>query len=324
VTRVSKLARTPVAGDIAPVRVYTGLDVQSDFGGRFPWKSRLVEVDHGVRQAVIDEGPRDAKLTFLLLHGNPTWSYLYREFIQRLSSRYRVIAPDHVGFGRSDKPRDPRWYTLDRHIGNLGSVLAELKPERVVPVMQDWGGPIGMGWATRHPESVAGLVPMNTWAFVRDPPLKMGWLFKLLVLGKGGWRRAVQKNIFVELALARSKKGRRTDEELNPYRAPFPTADDRVGIARFPQLIPETKNQGHESWATMAHIEDGIPRLREKPALICWGRKDPIFRGKTLERWQHAFARVDGPHLLADAGHYLQEDAPGPILDEIERWAAAL
>ena len=119
------------------MRIYQGLDVQSDFGGRFPWKSRLIEVDHGVRQAVVDEGPRDAKLTFLLLHGNPTWSFLYREFIRRLSPKYRVIAPDHVGFGRSDKPRDPRWYTLDRHIGNLGKVLVELKAERVVPVIQE-------------------------------------------------------------------------------------------------------------------------------------------------------------------------------------------
>jgi haloalkane dehalogenase len=306
------------------VRVYTGLDVHSDFGGRFPWKSRLIEVEHGVRQAVIDEGPRDAKLTFLLLHGNPTWSYLYREFIQRLSPHYRVIAPDHVGFGRSDKPRDPRWYTLDRHVGNLGKVLAELKAERVVPVMQDWGGPIGMGWATRNPHRVAAFVVMNTWAFVRDPPIKLPWLFKFLVLGKGGWKRCVQKNIFVEMAMARSGPNKLADAELEPYRAPFPTGDDRVGIARFPQLIPETRHQGHESWAAMAHIEDGLLKLRDKPALICWALKDPAFGKKMLERWQHTFARVDGPHLLPRAGHYLQEDAPGPILDQMERWAAAL
>jgi haloalkane dehalogenase len=86
----------------AAMRVYTGLDVWSDFGGRFPWKSRLIDVGGGVRMAVVDEGPRDAALTFLLLHGNPTWGYLYREFIRRLSPRFRVIAPDHVGFGRSD------------------------------------------------------------------------------------------------------------------------------------------------------------------------------------------------------------------------------
>ena len=306
------------------MRTYQGLDLQSDFGGRFPWKSRLVEVDHGIRQAVVDEGPRDAKLTFLLLHGNPTWSFLYREFIRRLSPKYRVIAPDHAGFGRSDKPRDPRWYTLDRHIGNLGKVLEELQAERVVPVIQDWGGPIGMGWAVRHLEKVSGVVVLNTWAFVREPPMKLPWLFKFLVLGKGGWKRIVQRNFFVEFLLARGGPRKLTDDELDPYRAPFPTADDRVGIARFPQLIPETKHQLHESWATMAQIEDGIARLRDKPALICWAKKDRAFGGRTMQRWQQAFGRVDGPHLLAQAGHFLQEDAPGPILDHIERWAAAL
>lgn len=306
------------------MRVYTGLDVHSDFGGRFPWKSRLIDVDSGVRQAVVDEGPRDAPLTFLLLHGNPTWGYLYREFIRRLSPRYRVIAVDHVGFGRSDKPRDPRWYTLERHIDNLGRVLRELQPARVVPVMQDWGGPIGMGWATRQPDRIAGLVVLNTWAFAREPPLRLPLLFKLLVLGRGGWKRSVQSNIFVEMLLAKGGPRRLTDRDLEPYRAPFPTPDDRVGIARFPQLIPETKNPFHESYAAMAFIEDHLSRLRDKPALICWALKDRAFRKVFLQRWKNLFSRVDGPHLLEGAGHYLQEDAPGAILDHIERWAAAL
>jgi haloalkane dehalogenase len=304
------------------MRVYTGLDVQSDFGGRFPWKSRLVPVDDGVRLAVVDEGPRDARTTFLLLHGNPTWAYLYREFIRRLSPKYRVIAPDHAGFGRSDKPRDPRWYSLQRHIDNLGKVLDTLEATNVVPVIQDWGGPIGMGWATQHPERVKGVVVLNTWAFVRDPRMHLPLLFRFLVLGNGGWRRAVHNNIFVEWAIGRGGPRRLTDEELAPYRAPFPTPDDRVGIGRFPQLIPQTKDQLHESWATMANIEDHLVHLREKPALIVWALKDPAFKKPQLERWRRTFAQVDGPHLLPDAGHYVPEDAPGPTLDHIERWAS--
>ncbi|HZR07444.1 MAG TPA: hypothetical protein VFA79_02600, partial [Myxococcales bacterium] len=90
------------------------------------------------------------------------------------------------------------------------------------------------------------------------------------------------------------------------------------------QLIPETRDPFHESWATMASIEDHLSRLREKPALICWALKDPAFRRPQLERWQNLFARVDGPHLLEGAGHFLQEDAPGAILEHMERWAAAL
>ena len=306
------------------MRVYRGLDPRSDFEGRFPWKSRSVEVDHGIRQAVVDEGPRDARLTFLLLHGNPTWGYLYREFIRRLSPQYRVIAPDHAGFGRSDKPRDPRWYTLERHIGNLDKVLAELGADRIVPVMQDWGGPIGMGWAVRHPQRIAGVVVLNTWAFVRDPVMKLPLVFKLLVLGRGGWRRSTQGNIFVELFMARAPRRKRIARELDPYRAPFPNPDDRVGVARFPQLIPETKNPFHESYATMAHIEERLVHVRDKPALIVWAQKDPAFGKPQLLRWSHLFTHVDGPHLLPEAGHYLQEDAPGPIVDHIERWAAGL
>jgi haloalkane dehalogenase len=198
--------------------------------------------------------------------------------------------------------------------------MKELGPAaRVVPVMQDWGGPIGMGWATRHPDQVAGVVVLNTWAFVRDPPLKLPWLFRFLVLGKGGWKRSVQSNLFVELFLG--KANRLDEERLQPYRAPFPTPDDRVGIGRFPQLIPQTRDQGHESWATMARIEDHLVHLREKPALICWAMKDPAFRKPALLRWQNLFAQVDGPHLLPKARHYLQEDAGGEILDHIERWA---
>ena len=303
------------------MRVYRGLDVQSDFGGRFPWKSRLIDVDHGVRQAVVDEGPRDAKTTFLLLHGNPTWGYLYRNFVGPLSREHRVIVPDHVGFGRSDKPRDPRWYTLPRHVASLGRLLDALEATNVVPVLQDWGGPIGLGWAVKQPSRVKGVVVLNTWAFVRDPPMKLPFVFKFLVLGKGGWKRVVQRNLFVELLLARGGPKRRTEEELQPYRAPFPAPDDRVGIARFPQLIPEAKNLFHESWPAMAEIEDGLKRLRDKPALIVWAMKDRAFGKAQLLRWQRIFADVDGPHLLPEAGHFPQEDAPEEIVGQIERWA---
>lgn len=306
------------------MRIYEGLDVQSDFGGRFPWKSRLVEVAPGVRMAAVDEGPREARLTFLLLHGNPTWGYLYREFIRALSLEHRVIAPDHVGFGRSDKPRDPAFYTLERHVANLGVLLDALDPGRVVPVVQDWGGPIGMGWAVRNPDKVRGVVVLNSWAFVRRPPLRLPLLFRLLLLGRGGWKRIVQNNFFVEQVLSRAAARRLAGVELAPYRAPFPAPGDRVGVARFPQLIPETANQAHESWAAMAAIEDGLRLLREKPALVCWADRDPAFRGPALARWQEVFAQLDGPHHLPRAGHYLQEDEPQALLGHLTRWARAL
>src|SRR5215467_5450232 len=298
------------------MRIYTGLDVNSDFGGRFPWKSHFV--DHGgVKQAYVDEGPRNTGETFVCLHGNPTWSFLYREFIKHLSKTCRVIAVDHVGFGRSDKPRDPAYYTIERHVENLERLLSEVGAHNVIPILHDWGGPIGMGWATRHPEHVAGVVILNTTAFVHDPVPNLPRLFKLLT---GGWKRAVENNFFVEMFLARVGTARRmTKEDLDPYRAPFPTPDDRMGVARMPNIW-EGGHPGYETYVSAVATEAALLTLHEKPALICWALSDRAFRRRHLARWQSVFANVDGPHLLPKARRFLQEDAAPEILDHIARW----
>jgi pimeloyl-ACP methyl ester carboxylesterase len=302
-------------------RVYEGLNLESDFQGQFPWRSHRIDVGGGIRQAVVDEGPRAAPVTFVLLHGNPTWGFLYRKFVTVLAEEYRVVVPDHVGFGRSDKPLDPAYYTLERHIANLTLTLERLNVNRAVLVMQDWGGPIGMGWATRHVDRVGGFVVMNTWAFVERPPLKLPWLFKLLVLGKGGWKRATQRNLFTEMFLIR---GSRLDTATaDAYRAPHPTPAERIGIARFPQLIPETANPAHESRRTMATIESALPSIADRPALLMWAQKDRAFNALQLERWRTLFGNLDGPHLLPAAGHFLQEDAPDEIVPRLRAWADA-
>lgn len=306
-------------------RRYPHLDVRSDLGGAFSWSSKYVDVGDGVRQAYIDEGPRDAPLTFLLLHGNPTWSFLYRKFIPPLAADHRVIAIDHVGFGRSDKPRDPDYYTLERHIANLGTTLEHLKVRNVVPVMQDWAGPIGMGWATRNPDRVAGVVVLNTWAFVRDPPTKLPLVYRFLFQGRAGWNRLVRKNFLVETVMGGTRTNRKlAPAELDAYRAPFPLPEDRVGMARMPQLVPEAHTPDHESFGTMAAIEDALPLLRDKPALIVWARGDVVLRKAPLERWTRVFSQIDGPHLLRDARHFLQEDAPDEIVAHMQRWAAGV
>jgi haloalkane dehalogenase len=300
------------------MRIYTGLDVTSDFGGRFPWTSQFVDYD-GVRQAYVDEGPRDAAVTVLCLHGNPTWGFLYREFIRRLATRQRVIAVDHVGFGRSDKPRDPAYYTIERHVANLEHLLSAVDANHVIPIIHDWGGPIGMGWATRHPEDVAGVVVLNTTAFVKDLVPNLPWLFQLLA---GGWRRAVDNNFFVEWFVGRLGTVRKmTKEDLDPYRAPFATLTDRMGMARMPNIW-EGGNPGHETYAGAVATEAGLPHLRDKPALICWALRDRAFKQRHLARWQRVFTSLDGPHLLPNAAHFLQEDAAPEILDHIERWLA--
>lgn len=299
-------------------RVYEGLALDSDFGGLFPWKSRHTTVDGKNKMAYVDEGPEDAPLTFLCIHGNPTWGFLYREFIKRLSKNHRVVVPDLIGFGRSDKPREPEYYTLDQHIENLTQFVERLKLKNVVLVIQDWGGPIGLGYATRNSGDIAGIVVLNTWAFVSEQGgVHLPWLFKRLMLGKGGWRRATRKNMFVELLLV---KGQRLGaHEANAYRAPHPTPEDRIGIARFPQIIPEIGETKHESYATLKKIEGNLGLLALKPTLIVWPMKDVAFRKAQLVRWQHVFPN-HVLHRLEGAKHYAQESHSQEILDQIEPW----
>lgn len=168
-------------------RVYTGLDPNSDFGGLFPWKSRKTTVDGKNKMAFIDEGPENAPLTFLLVHGNPTWGFLYREFIRRLSKTYRVVVPDMIGFGRSDKPREPTYYTLDQHIKNLTQLASRLNLKNIVLVVQDWGGPIGLAYATKNAQHIAGIVILNTWAFVSEQGgVQLPWFFRLSSWAQAG------------------------------------------------------------------------------------------------------------------------------------------
>lgn len=308
---------------MARVRTYEGIDLHGDFGGRFPFKTQYHEHEDGVRQAYLDEGPRNGPATFLLCHGNPTWSYEWRDFVLPLAERFRVVVPDHVGFGRSDKPTDPAYYTLEKHIQNLEALVTGLKLKNVVPAIHDWGGPIGMGYATSHAQDVAGVAVLNTWAFVARPAMRLPWFFRKLVLGKGGWHRVVRRNVFVEFIMPRVTHRRLADHDLDPYRAPFPTPQQRVGIGRFPQLIPETHHPRHESWNTMAAIEEALPMLSEKPAVIVWGLRDIAFRKPTLDRWMEVFPHHDGPHKLPKAAHYLQEDAADEIVGHLRRWADA-
>ena len=303
-------------------RVYEGLNVDSDLGGLFPWKSKKLLADGKNKMAFVDEGPKDATLTFLCIHGNPTWGVLYREFIRRLSPTYRIVVPDHIGFGRSDKPREPGYYTLERHIDNLNALVEKLGLTNVVPVIQDWGGPIGLGYATQHTKDIKGIVVLNTWSFVSEHGgVRLPWFFKLLLLGRGGWRRATKKNMFVELMLVKGQK--LGVAEADAYRAPHPTPDDRIGIARFPQLIPEIGRPEHEAHGTMKRIEDQLGLLALKPALILWPMKDVAFRKAQLLRWQEVFPR-HVVHRLEGAKHYAQESHSTQMLDEILKWAKTL
>jgi cis-3-alkyl-4-acyloxetan-2-one decarboxylase len=291
--------------------------LDGDFGGTFPFEPRYAKAGE-VTLHYVDEGPRDAP-PVLMLHGNPTWSYMYRRPIAELADRgHRCVAFDHMGFGRSDKPRRLGRYTLDAHVANAGALMDELELQDVLLVMHDWGGPIGLGAALERRERLRGVVVMNSWAWELPsflPPFLREFRTEGLgeILALGG-------NLIVE-----SIPGGMADRDTDPrmmeaYRAPFPDYWSRVGALAFQRDIPLTERD--RSAPTMASIHERLPELGTPLALV-WGMRDRVFQPVFLDMWLELFpeARVA---RLDDAAHYLVEDRPGAVADAVDDFARSL
>ena len=279
---------------------------EDNFGSAFPFISKYHDTASG-RMAYIDEGEGEP---VVMLHGNPTWSYLYRNFIPPISEKYRAIAPDHIGFGRSDKPL--KTLRLSDHIENFTGLARALDLRDMTLVMQDWGGPIGLGFATRHPERIKRLVVMNTWAFriAKGTPLHpLLEQFRIPGLGEA----LVQGlNLFVEGFLpAGIHQKEKLDDLMHAYRAPFPDFNSRVAVLAFPRDIPV--GDDHPSTATMGEIEDNLDKL-PVPVLIIWGMNDLAIPPQLIKaRWLKHFPDAE-VHHLDNASHFLQEDEPETIV----------
>lgn len=290
-------------------------------GELYPFQDRYLRLSDGTTLHYVEWGGGPHKPTLLLLHGNPTWSFLYRDWIRPLSRVARVVAVDHAGFGRSDHPGDPGYYTLERHVRNLEELAAELRLKRVVPVVQDWGGPIGLGYATRHPEDVAGLVVLNTWAFARRVPMKLPALFRMMRAKGVGEYLYGRRNLFVEGFIPRLAQRPLSPAVMDGYRHPFPTPASRTGIVQFPRLIPTAP--GHPSWAGLERIEAALPGL-DVPAAILWGAKDPAFAKRFAWGFTEALPRHPQPTFFEGAGHWLQEDIPELLVPRVAAFAKSL
>ena len=274
----------------------------------YPFKSHWFEVN-GARMHYLDEGPRDG-VPVVMCHGTPTWSFYYRTLIPELSAGYRVIVPDHVGCGLSDKPQSYD-YTLEQHIRNLEALIAHLGLQHIVLVLHDWGGAIGMGYATRHPRTVDRFVVFNTSAFYLQA---VPWVLKLARSPGLGEVMLRGLNAFAGLAvwLAVEKRARMTRAIRAGYLAPYGNWRDRIAIYRFVQDIPVTSN--HPTRATVDAIDRKLPLFRDHPMLIVWGAEDWIFTVKDfLAGWQDRFPGAE-VHILDGAGHYVVEDAHERIL----------
>jgi haloalkane dehalogenase len=295
----------------APERDRTRRETDSrdwTFGGTWPYEPKWLTTD-GIRIHYVDEGPRDGE-PVVMLHGNPTWSYLYRRFLAALTEAgFRAVAHDELGFGRSDKPNGGRAYSVQRHVQHFSALMVELDLNDVTLVLQDWGGPIGLTWAVDNADRVKRLVLLNTWAGgippdYPKPPILFGLLRAPLVgelLIKGA-------HVFVRVFLFRggTHPERFGENEKAAYLAPHPSWGSRAGVLAFPRLIPWEAS--HVTAPVGAYIEDNLRRLSGKPVLIVWPLQDRGFKKPSLAFWRERFPGAE-VHELQDAGHYIQEDA---------------
>jgi haloalkane dehalogenase len=276
------------------MEVYRTPDERFEGLPAFAFEPRYLEQD-GLRMHYLDEGSGHP---VLLLHGEPTWSFLYRKMIPVLARQARCIAPDYFGFGRSDKPVPREFYTYDTHCESIIELVTRLDLSEITVVMQDWGGPIGMHLAADHPERVSRLVALNTGIFSGRPPSE-GWLrFRAFVRRVGTELRPGQ---LVRITCPRPID----DEVVAGYDAPHPVPESKTGVVMFPELVPDAPD--HPSAARMLEVRDAIKRW-VKPALVLFGDSDPVF----VPAAAHAMAaRIPGAgpaEFVAGAGHFVQED----------------
>jgi haloalkane dehalogenase len=264
----------------------------------YPFASHYFATPAG-RMHYVDEGSGE---TIVMLHGNPTWSFLYRNLLKQMRGEYRCIAPDYLGFGLSDKPED--WnYLPEEHAKNLTALIEHLDLKNITLVLQDWGGPIGLHYAVNHPDNVKRLIVMNTWAWPvdRDPHYV---LFSAFMGGPIGRWLVKHRNFFAGtfMRAAFGDKSRLTPQAHEQYKRALPSAAERKGCYIFPkQIIAATP------W--LGYLWSKIGALRDKPALFVWGMKDVAFRERELQRWQAALTRSHTVKLPT-VGHFVQEEAP--------------
>jgi pimeloyl-ACP methyl ester carboxylesterase len=277
------------------------------FGGTWPYEPRWLDAD-GLRIHYVDEGPRDGE-PVVLLHGNPTWSYVYRHFIRGLADAgFRAVAFDQLGFGRSDKPADVGAYGVPRSVDHLARLVDELRLDRVTLVGHDWGDAIGLCWAVRNPQRVRRLVVLN--GFTGSKPswpmplqLRMLYLPGVGALMTRGLRATVRMFLFRGGTLHPERLG---PNERAAYLAPHPTWETRAGLRAAVRHLPW--NEGSATPKVGREIDDGLVRLGDKPVLIAWGMGDKVVHRNWLELYRSGLPQAE-VHELDDAGHFLQEDA---------------
>jgi haloalkane dehalogenase len=271
----------------------------------YGFEPHYVEID-GLRLHYLDEGDGDPIVCF---HGEPTWSFLYRKMIPTLvEGGHRVIAPDYAGFGRSDKPTERSWYTYDRHVELMTTLLEGLDVQGATVVVQDWGGPIGLRWATENADRVDRLVIMNTGIFT-------GQVNEAFM----AWRDFAERNpdLPVGVVIKSATATEVPDEIISAYEAPWPNAESKAGVAQFPLLVPISED--YAGVPEMNMVRDRLGSW-DRPTLVCFSDSDPIFTPKAGQRFVDHIPGARDLVVIEGAAHFLQEDKGEQIAAEINRF----
>jgi cis-3-alkyl-4-acyloxetan-2-one decarboxylase len=281
-----------------------------DISKYYPFTGKRLDLD-GLAYHYLDEGSGPP---VVMVHGNPSWSFYYRDLVLALRDRYRCIVPDHIGCGLSAKPGDDRYdYTLARRVADLERLLEHIGgTEKITLVLHDWGGMIGMAWAVHHPERVGRLVILNTAAFHLPPGKSFPLALRLCRDTRLG---ALLVRGFNAFSLAASfvgcKRHPMPAELRRAYRLPYDSWANRIATLRFVQDIPLEPSD--RNYPLVSTVEKGLERFRDLPVAFFWGERDFVFDRHFLAEWERRFPAAEG-HRFADAGHYILEDAAEEVV----------
>lgn len=282
----------------------------SSFRHLYPFKSHCMDLN-GLRYNYIDEG---TGYPVVMVHGNPTWSFYYRELVKGLSYRFRAIVPDHIGCGLSDKPDIKRYdYRLKNRVDDLETFLDRLElKKKITLVLHDWGGIIGMAYALRHTEMIKRIIIMNTAAFLPQGRKKIPFRLRVIRNIKPFATLAVLGfNLFAYGALYMASHKGLSKDVKSGLTTPYNCWKNRIATLKFVQDIPLSPKD--PSYSLAKSVDENLHKLADIPMLICWGKHDFVFDDTYLAEWQRRFPHAEA-HLLSDAGHYVLEDAPDKVI----------
>ena len=282
---------------------------RSPFQHLYPYPSNYIDID-GLKYHYLDQGKGDP---VVMIHGNPTWSFYFRNLVDALSDQYRTIVPDHIGCGLSDKPSTKDYdYRLQRRVDDVASLLDHLKiQDKISLILHDWGGAIGMAYALRYPQRINRFVVMNTAAFFPPKGKPLPMRLRLVRNVKSFGILALQGcNLFALSALCMAAHKRLDKPVKKGLIAPYNSWHNRIATLAFVQDIPVARSD--PSYGLIKSIDENLYQLNHIPMMICWGERDFVFDTDYLEEWRRRFPEAE-VHSFSNAGHYVLEDVPDEI-----------